>query len=837
MKLKNLYIRFFKSFNYDYLRKNHEKAQFQPWDHIGPSVFPYVRIPIDPKVTAVVGANESGKSHLLKAVPKALDGKGIETEDLCRYSQFASVEQGKLRNPDFGVEFSELEENELATIEELLPAAARKEGIKSFHFFRSQNTTTLYVLSGNGEYETVKLQKENLVKLESILPRIFHIESTIALPDRVSIQAIIDIAEGKKAHEATAGLSMERALAALINGAQSLFDSQEAVVQNAAQISTLVAESKQKVAQSSTDDKLKHESAQLKLAHDLICTIAHVDPVSLKKLLKAVDDRKDGYADGITKEINKLLDEALNFPNWWVQDTQFKLVVKCLERELSFTIVDRTGTHYSFSERSHGLKYFLSYYIQYLAHKPSLDKWEILLMDEPDAYLSSQAQQDLLKIFDSFANTSEDPEKRSIQVIYVTHSPFLIDKNHSERIRVLEKGSLDEGTRVVRDAAKNHYEPLRSAFGAFVGESVFIGNTNVFVEGTADQILLAGVSVASRRFKLDQDDAIDLNRFTIVPAGGTPHIPYLVYLAVGRDVEQPIVVVLLDSDTAGDNAKKVLLEDRLRKRPILPKEFVVQLGALNSEPRLKASTEKIIDLEDLIPIGLCCLALEEYLRTFCAFNEADLRGKIVKASLEELLAKQHKNDLFAAVKALANTLPGNPHVEKVGFARSLVDVLATSELTPDVKQLLSNIGCVCNRINSAARLAHHQLNQEKISSKVKRIVKAYKRDNSTSSTKQDAFELFERIEYSLDDGVESDQIRGEMISLRRDFKIDYERREFVEEYPAFISGLERLGTISRFASQDPVVLSQDRSESPKVTGKPIQVRKETSTAVRSSESS
>lgn len=59
---------------------------------------------------------------------------------------------------------------------------------------------------------------------------------------------------------------------------------------------------------------------------------------------------------------------------------------------------------------------------------------------------------------------------------------------------MLEKGTDDEGTRVVNDASKNHYEPLRSSFGAFVGETTFIGNCNLMVEGLADQILLAGCS-------------------------------------------------------------------------------------------------------------------------------------------------------------------------------------------------------------------------------------------------------------------------------------------------------------------------------------------------------
>lgn len=95
-------------------------------------------------------------------------------------------------------------------------------------------------------------------------------------------------------------------------------------------------------------------------------------------------------------------------------------------------------------------------------------------MDEPDAYLSSQAQQDLLKIFDLFANPEIGSHlTQPIQVVYVTHSPFLIDKNHSERIRVLQKGNEDEGTRVVKDAARNHYEPLRSSIGAYVWRNHF----------------------------------------------------------------------------------------------------------------------------------------------------------------------------------------------------------------------------------------------------------------------------------------------------------------------------------------------------------------------------
>ena len=206
------------------------------------------------------------------------------------------------------------------------------------------------------------------------------------------------------------------------------------------------------------DGQLRAE--EISLARDLICKIAKVDQNALMELYESIRDGKDGHVAGLISSINNRLDAALNFPNWWVQDKQFRLIVAAREVDLAFTILDRTGTEYSFSERSQGLKYFLSYYVQYLSHNPLESVNEILTMDEPDAFLSSQAQQDLLKIFEAFADPRET-ESRPIQVVYVTHSPFLVDKNHSERIRVLEKGVSEEGTRVVRDAAKNHYEPLR----------------------------------------------------------------------------------------------------------------------------------------------------------------------------------------------------------------------------------------------------------------------------------------------------------------------------------------------------------------------------------------
>jgi AAA15 family ATPase/GTPase len=101
MYLKTIFIRFYKSFNDDFLRKQ-ENREPKPWEQIGENYYPYIEVPFDSKITTIVGANESGKSHLLSAIEKAISGKNrfgeeIKRSDFCRYSPFFTVKQNELQ--------------------------------------------------------------------------------------------------------------------------------------------------------------------------------------------------------------------------------------------------------------------------------------------------------------------------------------------------------------------------------------------------------------------------------------------------------------------------------------------------------------------------------------------------------------------------------------------------------------------------------------------------------------------------------------------------------------------------------------------------------------------
>jgi predicted ATPase len=810
MLLKTVFVRFYKSFNFDYLRKYHAKGVADPWELLDGMWYPYVRIPIDQKVTTIVGANESGKTHLLTAIEKGISGSGIKREDFCRYSQFFTVELGKMKWPDFGFEWIDLSPTEQQMVRSACGITAGTVFDRFLLFRTSRDVLTVYIATTNG-YSQLEVMKESGEALINSLPYVFKINANIALPESVSIRPLA----GEQANLASnrfEGLQRKKRfefLEALEPINPEWFSSAQALTQSAAQIFPSLSSFFAGYHGSDTNGAQQKRAEEFNLARDLIRKVAKIDPEALGDLYNALREGNEGHANGIIQKINDALAASLNFPHWWVQDREFALMVSPREYDLVFTIRDKTGTEYSFGERSSGLRYFLSYYIQYLAHEPKGEGSEILLMDEPDAYLSSQAQQDLLKIFEAFAIPEQAGHR--VQVIYVTHSPFLIDKNHAERIRVLEKGVGDEGTRVVRDASKNHYEPLRSAFGAFVGETTFIGNCNLLVEGIADQILIAGAATHLRSRGVSKLETLDLNHITIVPAGSASHIPYLVYLARGRDIERPAVIVLLDSDKSGKEAKKEMKRGGPKRKQLLKEGLILQVGdLLKGDDSLNLpQTGTLTEIEDLIPLPLCVEAVKAYLKDVCGAAD-DIVAKFTESSVQANVAAGKST--FDAIQACVSQLGEDLHIEKIGFARTVMDTIAKIAVMPpqiateaanSLTMFENNMKVLFRRLSQMQREAERELTSERVSQRIDRAKRSFLRDHPSLAKREEAVLLIEEIEAALDDSGESDQVRAELQKLRRDFNLQADVIRPIDDYDKFKEAIERVKYSGRLATQVP----------------------------------
>ncbi len=200
-------------------------------------------------------------------------------------------------------------------------------------------------------------------------------------------------------------------------------------------------------------------------------------------------------------------------------------------------------------ERSRGFKWFFSFYIVFAADTKGGDAANaILLLDEPGLYLHAKSQSDLLEHFrNDFPN----------QIIYTTHSPFMVPVQHLDSVRTVNIAE-SAGTTVTNDPtgdAKTLF-PLQAALGYDIAQSLFVGPNNLVVEGVTDFWALSAISeyLAGNGAKGLHPD------LTITPAGGAQKISYMVALLTSERLN---VLVLLDEESKARDAKDSLVKDRL----------------------------------------------------------------------------------------------------------------------------------------------------------------------------------------------------------------------------------------------------------------------------------
>ena len=170
------------------------------------------------------------------------------------------------------------------------------------------------------------------------------------------------------------------------------------------------------------------------------------------------------------------------------------------------------------SERSAGFIWFFSFLSQFKQLQGCSEKI-ILLLDEPGLTLHGQAQSDLLRYL-------RDKLESRHQVIYSTHSPFLIPPDNLATVRIVEDVRKREdgkvqvlGTKVSNDIMsmdESTILPLQAHLGYEITRSLFIGKHTLFVESPAEIVYLNLFSaILKRKNRACLDDA-----WAICPAGG-----------------------------------------------------------------------------------------------------------------------------------------------------------------------------------------------------------------------------------------------------------------------------------------------------------------------------
>lgn len=248
--------------------------------------------------------------------------------------------------------------------------------------------------------------------------------------------------------------------------------------------------------------------------------------------------------------------------------------------------------------RSKGFIWFFSFLVWFSKIQNTNSGKYILLLDEPGLNLHASAQNDLLKFI-------EEKLSNDYQVIYTTHSPFMIDTAKLHEVRTVfdsmdpKKGSLISDA--IEEKDSDTLFPLQAALGYDIAQNLYMSKNNLLVEGPADLLYLtvmSGVLESIGRVGLS-------NNITIIPVGGLDKVSSFISLLRGSKLN---VVCLLDSFTDQKGKKKV--EDLIMNRIIKEKNirFFDEFSSIEGN---------YSDIEDLFE-------KEEYIEWFnLAFHEYD----------------------------------------------------------------------------------------------------------------------------------------------------------------------------------------------------------------------
>ena len=226
--------------------------------------------------------------------------------------------------------------------------------------------------------------------------------------------------------------------------------------------------------------------------------------------------------------------------------------------------------------RSRGFVWFFSFLAWYSQLRQKGENI-LLLLDEPGLSLHARAQADLLRYF-------EEALKPHHQLIYTTHSPFMVDPTRFDRVRIVQDLSIEsnsddlpeekQGTKVITevlDATPDSLFPLQGALGYEIYQTLFIGPNSLVVEGASDLLYIQIVSAL-----LQERGQVGLSaEWTITPVGGSDKVPtFVALIGAQRHLN---VAVLMDYQK-----KDQQVIANLYKRKLLSRSHVVTYASFVS---------------------------------------------------------------------------------------------------------------------------------------------------------------------------------------------------------------------------------------------------------------
>lgn len=574
-------------------------------------------VAIDPAVTVFVGMNEAGKTVMLKALQKSADALNEEgfdpVEDYPRKDLSAYLKKHK-DTPAVATTLTfEFSESEVNRLNEKLGTTLKSGDRISISY--KYDDTKIIILAVNEAAATKTITKNFSTDIAERVKDCNTIRGIPVLLDGTTDlneadQKILDAVKARITASKWDNVLQWEVWSAISGDVpRFLYFSDYDLLPGKMNLGDLA----QRVEQAKTDAK------HLKPSHRSVLALLRMADVSVN------DMTSPGSYEELKAKIEAvsitLTDQVMEF---WKQneDLEVEVDIKADPTDeapfnngpnLYLRIKNRRhrGVSTPFDQRSRGFIWFFSFLVWFDSVQHQLDpsgksagKKLILLLDEPGLALHALAQADFLRYIDRLAQDH--------QVLYTTHSPFMVNSDRLHQVRLVEDKS-QVGTIITDNlggADPRTIFPLQAALGWTIAQNLFISERNLLVEGPSELAYLQAVSSL-----LDVSGGGGLrDDVTIVPTGGLDNLATFVSLLNASGLR---LAVLHDYRGFPEQKMIGLVRDKL-----LAAKALFNVSQFR-DPVSDGNVGKPSDIEDLFSVDV-------YLNYFNATFAAKLGSMVIK---------------------------------------------------------------------------------------------------------------------------------------------------------------------------------------------------------------
>ncbi len=585
---------------------------------------------IEPRVTAIIGKNESGKSNILDGLSQ-INFRKRKASAFTNATANRSCGDGKqikyvlLLKPS--AEDVTLGITEESTIEITHSTMTVSGGLLSYYesTIAEAVTAVAKMLDLMGGGNPLKLSSHDLPHYQLHKAELASKDTLDLLHKFVSLQYMVD-------HRSSIPAASQKAFK----------DTTDNAANHLYHILGLLPQFYFRDSGKNLRTVYKLEDVQKELADgakgqsSLLYDFVNLIEIQQEDFILAVQNGNEGRQTSIRSRIKRQIDRKINddFRAFYTTE-DVTLSVDFNANSVTFSVQTGEGETLQLGERSNGLRWYLETFIDAKANNLP-QRNVVYLFDEPGCFLHVNAQKELVSLFGHLADQGN-------QVVYTTHSPYMLDteKDGIHRIRAVVKDpqgfthiyKTAYDNKISPDSVHDTLAPIVNALGMNMNDTFGPAKNkiNIVTEGISDYIYMCMMGKL-----LD----IDAEKYAIIPSQGASKCVDICAILHGWGCKY---IAVFDYDKAGVESGAEIMRNQLIYD--LNKDYCFMNEVTQEDIDAKTYRTSAFMVEDLIT--------REEINRFC--EEMSISPGLKKA----LIAKKMSNAIDAGEFTLNDTAIAN----------------------------------------------------------------------------------------------------------------------------------------------------------------------------------